>query len=157
MARGGQRPLARIGWNVWRGVVGVFYLAAAIFNTVYTLPKTDEPALLDGYADGAWFPFIENFTRDVLMPNDQLLMLLVIAFEVAVGLLILSHGVRVDVGVAASVLWVLAILPFLAWPYLLTNIALVVLQGMLLLRRYDTSIWTLIRNAGHSRRASHAT
>jgi hypothetical protein len=55
------------------------------------------------------------------------------------------------------VLWVLAILPFLAWPCLLTNIALVALQGLLLLRRYDTSTWMLIRDAGHSRRASQAT
>jgi hypothetical protein len=74
-----------------------------------------------------------------------------------VGLLIHSHRGRVDLGVAASVLWVLAILPFLAWPCLLTNIALVALQGLLLLRRYDTSTWMLIRDAGHSRRASQAT
>jgi hypothetical protein len=40
---------------------------------------------------------------------------------------------------------VIAILPFLAWPYLITNVVLVVLQGVLLLRRYDNSIWSLVR------------
>jgi hypothetical protein len=79
------------------------------------------------------------------MPNDQLLLVLVIVFEVAVGLAILNRGIWVDVGVAASLLWVIAILPFLAWPYLITNVVLVVLQGVLLLRRYDNSIWSLVR------------
>jgi hypothetical protein len=139
-----DRPVAGSGWNTWRGVVGGFYLAAAVFNALYTVPKTGEPDLLDGYADGAWFPVLEDFMRDVFMPNDQLLLVLVIVFEVAVGLAILNRGIWVDVGVAASLLWVIAILPFLAWPYLITNVVLVVLQGVLLLRRYDNSIWSLI-------------
>ena len=142
-----DRPVAGGGWNTWRGVVGGFYLAAAVFNALYTVPKTGEPDLLDGYADGAWFPVLEDFIRDVLMPNDQLLLVLVIVFEVAVGLAILNRGIWVDVGVAASLLWVIAILPFLAWPYLITNVVLVVLQGVLLLRRFDNSIWSLVRRS----------
>lgn len=136
------RPVGRGGWNLWRGVIGLFYLAAAVFNTVYTLPRSDE---LDGYADGAWFGFLADFMRDVFMPNGELFMVLVIVFEVAVGVAILSRARWVDLGVAASVLWVVAILPFLAWPYLLTNIALVALQGIVALRRYDVPIWRIRR------------
>lgn len=132
-----------VGWNAWRAFIGVAYLAAAIFNTIYTLPRSDE---LDGYADGAWFPFLETFMRDVFMPNGDLFIILVIAFEVVVGILILSRSIYVDVGVSASVVWVLAVLPFLAWPYLLTNIVLALMQGVLLLHRYDTTIWGLARN-----------
>lgn len=144
-----NRPVAGTRWNIWRGFVGAFYLAAAVFNALYTLPKSDESDLLGDYADGAWFPILEDFMRDVFMANDRPLMVLVVVFEVAVGLAILSRGIWVDVGVAASLLWVIAILPFLAWPYLITNVVLVVLQGVLLLRNYDMSIWALIgRNRG---------
>jgi hypothetical protein len=41
----------------------------------------------------------------------------------------------------ASVVWVLVVLPFLAWPYLMTNLALAALQGVLLMRRYNLTIW----------------
>lgn len=156
MALGTTRPLGRTGFNTWRGLIGVAYLAAALFNGLYTLPRTDEANLLDGYADGAWFAFLEDFMRDVVMPNDAMLMLAVILFEVAVGVSILSRGVWVDFGVAASVLWVLAILPFLAWPYLITNVVLVPLQGVLLLRRYDAPVWTMaIRSVSGSLGAPH--
>ncbi len=157
MAWGEDRPVGGAGWNVWRGIIGVFYLAAALFNAGYTLPRTGEPDLLAGYADGAWFGFLERFTRDVLMPNDGLLMVSVIVFEVTVGLAILSRDAWVDVGVGASLLWVLAILPFLDWPYLLTNIALVLMQGVLLLRRYDTPVWALIRHSWRGRGVSRSS
>jgi hypothetical protein len=41
----------------------------------------------------------------------------------------------------ASVGWVLVVLPFLAWPYLVTNLALAALQCVFLMRRYDLTIW----------------
>jgi len=137
----GSRPLGSRGWTLWRAVVGVAYLASAVFNTVYTLPRSDE---LDGYADGAWFGFLGDFMRDVFMPNGDLFMTAVILFEITVGLLILSRRTFVDIGVAASVAWVLIVLPFLAWPYLITNLVLAILQGVLLLRRYDTATWSHI-------------
>lgn len=137
------RPMGGTAWNVWRGVIGFGYLAAAVFNGIYTLPRTDQPDLLDGYADGAWLPFLEDLTRDVIMPNDSVVMVAVILFEVAAGVMILSRDHWVDLGVGTSLVWVLAILPFLAWPYLITNVVLAVLQGIVLLRRYDAPVWTL--------------
>lgn len=134
----GARPIGRKGWNVWRAVIGLSYLAAAGFNVVYTLPRTEE---LDGYADGAWFGFLGDFMRDVFMPNGTAFMTVVIIFEICVGALVLHRGRYVDAGVAASVLWVLAVLPFLAWPYLITNLVLAPIQGVLLLRRYETPLW----------------
>lgn len=132
------RPPGRRGWNIWRAVIGVAYLAAAGFNTVYTLPRADQ---LDDYADGAWFGFLGDFMRDVFMPNGTAFMMAVIIFEIGVGALVLYRARFVDVGVTASVLWVLAVLPFLAWPYLVTNLVLAPIQGVLLLRRYDTPLW----------------
>jgi hypothetical protein len=89
---------------------------------------------------GAWFPFFEDFMWDVFMPNGELFLILVIIFEIAVALLILNHDGYVDLGVGASVLWVLGVLPFLAWPYLTANLVLALMQGLILFRRYDTGI-----------------
>jgi len=131
-------------------LIGLSYLAAAGFNAIYTLPRSDE---LDSYADGAWFGVLGDFMRDVFMPNGQVFMVLVIAFEIVVGLLILGRGRYVDIGVGASVAWVLAVLPFLAWPYLLTNIFLAGAQGVISLRRYDAALVDTLRRL---RRASQA-
>ena len=103
------RMLGGAGWNVWKSIIGVFYLAAAVFNLTYTLPGSDGAGFFDGYTDGAWFPFLKDFMNDVFVPNGELFMILLIVFEVAVGFLILSRGVWVDVGVAASVIWVIAV------------------------------------------------
>ncbi len=136
--RATARPVATALWRRWRAVIVLAYLAAAGFNTMYTLPRSDE---LDAYADGAWFGFLSDFIREVFMPNGELFMALVVAFEVLIAALIAGRGTAVDVGVAASVLWVLAVLPFLAWPYLITNLVLALVQGILVLRTYDTPVW----------------
>lgn len=145
------RRAAGVGWDVWRAVVGLAYLAAAAFNTVYTLPRSDEEEVFDGYAEGAWFEFLEAFIRDVFVPNGEGFMTLVIVFEVAVGLLILNRGRFVDIGIVASVGWVLVVLPFLAWPYLLTNLFLGAAQGVLLARRYQWTMWECVTAATRGR------
>jgi hypothetical protein len=90
---------------------------------------------------------------NVFMPNGEVFMTLVIIFEIAAAVLILNRDRFVDVGVIASVGWVLAVLPFLAWPYLLTNLVLAVLQGLLLLRRYEVTIFErLLRRTSARRR-----
>ncbi len=138
-----RRKPAGPAWNGWRIFMGLAYVAAAVFNSTYTLQHANE---LDGYAEGAWFGFLQDFMWEVFMPNGELFMIMVITFEVIVAGLILSRRRAVDVGVTLSVLWVVGILPFLAWPYLLTNVVLAVAQGVILLRRYDVSLWGMARN-----------
>jgi hypothetical protein len=150
-----RRATGGTGWNFWRTVVGAFYLLSAVFNAAYTLPLTDEPDTFQGYADGAWFSFLTEFMEDVFAPNGAVFMVIVVVFEVAVGLLIMGRGGWVDFGVAASLVWVIAILPFLAWPYLLVNVALVLIQGVILLRRYPTTIWHLMAQWFDARGTPH--
>ena len=69
MEIGSQRRIAGSGWNIWRAVVGLFYLAAAVFNLTYTLGLAAEPDAFEGYADGAWVPFLGDFIRDVFTPT----------------------------------------------------------------------------------------
>jgi hypothetical protein len=136
-----SRALAGSGWNLWRGLVGVGYLTAAAFNLLYTLPAGD----LHWFAEMAWSPLLADLVREVVQPNHQPFLLLVVAFELAVAALILSRGRWVDLGVCASVLWVLFLIPFLQpFPMAATNVGLALVQGILLLRRYDTTIWGMV-------------
>jgi hypothetical protein len=95
----------------------------------------------------AWSPILADFVREVVQPNSQLFIVLVVAFELAVAAFIFSRGRLVDMGVGASVLWVLFLIPFLQpFPMAATNVVLAIVQGILLFRRYDTTIWGLVRN-----------
>ncbi|MCP4205404.1 MAG: hypothetical protein GY769_26130 [bacterium] len=81
----------------------------------------------------------------VIQPHHELFVLLVVVFELAVGGLILGRGRSVDLGVGCSVLWVLFLIPLLQpFPMAATNVVLALVQGILLLRRYDTAIWELV-------------
>ena len=138
------------GWNVWRGIVGFFYLAAALFNGFYTIPRAEEA--IDTYADEAWFSVVGDLLRDAAS-NPELFIGLVVVFEIVVGVLILSKEEYVTAGIWLSLAWVTSILLFLQWPYFLVNLALFVGQGAVLLRRYDTPIWELALPGG----ARHGT
>ena len=137
------------GWNIWRAAISVLYLAAAAFNLGYTLPNARDEGLFDGYADGAWFGFLGDLVDDVFVPAAALWMVLVVVFELVVAALIANRGRWVDRGVVLSLAWVLAILPFLAWPYLLVNIGLAALQAIVLLRRYERTLWQHVRPVPH--------
>jgi hypothetical protein len=138
------RPIGDRGWNIWRALIGGFYLASALFNGIYTVPLAREPDPFEGYAEGAWFGFLADFMRGFFTDNGTFLMVLVIIFEVAVGAAILNRARWVDLGVLASLVWVVAIMPFLAWPYLMVNVVLFVAQGVLLLRRFDEPVWNAL-------------
>ena len=136
-----RRPIAGPGWNVWRGVIGVGYLVAAGFNLLFTLPKGE----LSWFAENAWWPWLDRFVMDVVVPNNELFVAVVVIFEIAVAFLIMSHGRRVDLGVAVSVGWVLLLMPFLIPVHMaVTNLVLAGMQGILAFRRYDTSIWRMM-------------
>jgi hypothetical protein len=130
------------GWNIWRAFVGVAYLVAAAFNLIFTLPTGD----LGWAAEMAWHPILKDFMTAVVIPNHELVLALVVVFEIAVAVLILGRGRSVDLGIVASVLWVLFLIPFLQpFPMAATNVVLAIIQGILVLRRYDVAIWELVR------------
>ncbi len=70
--------------------MGVIFLVGAGFNSFWTLGHTDE--FYGSFADGAWLPPAESLIRDVIMPNGRLFTGLLIAFQTAVGVLVLTRG-----------------------------------------------------------------
>lgn len=79
----GIRTIAEIG-------IGVIYLIGAVFNSVWTLGHTDE--FYEGFAEGAWLGPARSLVRDLVMPNARVFTVLLIVFQVTIGVLVLTRG-----------------------------------------------------------------
>lgn len=87
-------------------VMGVFYLIGAAFNLVWTFTHTDK--FFGAFADGAWSRPAESLMRDFVIPNGRLITVLIIVFQVAVGVLILTRGDFVRTALIAGGLFAVA-------------------------------------------------
>jgi hypothetical protein len=71
------------------GQVGmVMLVGGALLNTAYLVVGNDYSVFMDA----SWFPWMTETWRAVVRPNHDLLIGLLILFEAAVGVLILSGG-----------------------------------------------------------------
>jgi hypothetical protein len=79
----GLRTFTEIG-------IGMIYLIGAVFNSVWTLGHTDE--FYGGFADGAWLGPARSLIRDLIIPNARVFTMLLIVFQVVIGVLIITRG-----------------------------------------------------------------
>lgn len=70
--------------------IGLFFLIGAVFNAVWTLGHTDE--FYSGFVEGAWLRPARSFVSDVIVPNARLFTILLIIFQVTVGVLVVTRG-----------------------------------------------------------------
>lgn len=68
----------------------------AAFNTVYTLSHGDE--FYGSFADGAWLAPARWTIEKVVIPNATLFTVLLILFQLAVAIMILTRGDLVGLG-----------------------------------------------------------
>src|SRR5688572_11675620 len=83
-----------------RWVVAVMFLGGAAFNALYTLPNV--PDSLEALVATSFVPFYKEAMSFLAGWNATALALLVIAFEVTVGLLVLWRGRLARVGLLAA-------------------------------------------------------
>lgn len=108
----------------------LFIGAGALVNTYYLWTGY----AFDDFADGAHFAFVRDAWRAVVVPHATVWIGLLIAFELTVGLLVLSGGRRAEVGLVAVIAMHLA-LPVFGW--ITTGWALVMLVAFGLLLRAE--------------------
>jgi hypothetical protein len=116
--------------NVTRIAWGVFFLGSAVFNALITTPNAAQVYL--SFAGMSW-PVAEQLVRRLVVPVGMAFTLLVAAFEITVGLLILRRRTA-RVGIGISLGWLAVLIPFLDG-YGLVNIVLI--AALLPLLRYD--------------------
>jgi hypothetical protein len=86
--------------------MGVVFLVGATFNVAWTLTHADE--FFGGFADGAWSRPAESLMRDFIIPNGRRITILIIVFQVTIGVLILTRGQLVTPALVAGGLFAVA-------------------------------------------------
>jgi hypothetical protein len=127
--------------NVVRIVFGFILLAGAAVNTYLGLTQPD---LYASFADVALLNLYRSLWRALVLPYLGVWLALVVAFELTTGLVILSRGVWVKVGLAAALLFFLFLVPFWWQGGALINVLFIVVVAWLLRYDYDRSIVDVI-------------
>jgi len=128
--------------NVGRLSIGIFYLVACIFNLFHTINNTEY--MWTVCLENARFSFQKEFLVQIVIPNEKLVVLLIVAFEFVVSMLILSKGNFVKIGLTLGILWVLFIATFLPKSDILGHLILGIIQGILLIGNYDATLLEII-------------
>ncbi len=136
--------------NTGRTLFGFFFLAMAGVNTYLLLTDLHS---FDSFTDGTFLPFYHELWYALVMPNLLWGVLLLIGFEVGVGLMMLSKGVLVKVGLTAALLFCLALVP--ANSQTIYNLGLAALLAPLLLGTYRLSLWSYLASLLHTRSLAH--
>jgi len=106
----------------WARVFGGMFLAGAATHIILV---TTKPSSYGSFADGSWWPFIAHAWRSVLLPNVRFLIPLLVLFEAAAGLLILSRAYR-RIGIGAAIAFNAALILF-GWGFCLWSVPVIVL------------------------------
>jgi hypothetical protein len=124
-----HRPgrMARVG----RLAFGVMFTGGAAIHVAIVVTGTEN---YQHFADTAFLPFVKRGWLSVFMPHAALLGLLLAAFELAVGLLILAGGPETRLGLLAAIAFHLGLMLF-GWGFWLWSIPMLAMLVALL--RFD--------------------
>lgn len=112
--RDGALRLGRLG-------VGVLYLAAGAFVNALFIVRGDD---YRGFADGAYVPFVRETWNSLVVPNHHVFIWTLVAFEAAVGVLVLLGGRRTQLAYALAIAFHVALLSF-GWGIYLWSLPMV--------------------------------
>ena len=130
--------------NISRIGIGLFYLVSSFFNLFHTMNNTQYLWIV--CLENVRFSFQTQFLEKIVIPNEKFIVLLIVIFEIIVGLFILSKGLFVKIGLILGIFWVLSIATFLPLDDILGHIGLGVLHALLLMGNYDTTFWEIIKS-----------
>jgi hypothetical protein len=116
----------RLG-GVMNRLVGVGFAAAAVGNAIGTMRQA--PAFLGWLADAAWIPPYP-WLLEHLVDRAHAVVGATVIFEAALASMLITRW-HERLALALATLWVLGLIPALAWPYWLVNVALAILFGAL--------------------------
>jgi hypothetical protein len=129
--------------NFVRVLFGLFFIAMAIINIRVTIHNPDlyEEFITE---DTAIVPVYNSLWHDVIVPALPYFLVLLIAFEVAVGYFMLTRGKAVKWSLVAAAVFTTALVP--ANPYMVNNVVLTgILIWLLAEDDYDRSFFEQVR------------
>ena len=111
-----------------RRAVALLYLGAGAGVNAFMLLRGDDYAK---FADGAYLGFVRHTWRSVVVPHHAAWIGLLIAFELAVGLLALMGGWRTRLAYGAAIAFHVALLSF-GWGFYLWSLPMIAATAALL-------------------------
>ena len=128
--------------NTARIVLGMFFLVMAIgVNGTFTLFN---PQSYVEYGQGALLSIYRELCTKIIALNPVLFGLLLIFYEITIGLLMLHKGKLVKAGLIGSIFFLLAISPVsliqISW------LGLAITPAYLLTKHFETSFWEIMRS-----------
>ena len=119
--------------NVAKIIFGVIYLLGAIANI--TLVTINGSQSYIGFADETFFPWYREAWMAVAAPNITLIVILLIAFEIGLGLLFILKRKYMRIALILGILFCLASMPTMV-EAIYTNLSLALIQAFLLWKEF---------------------
>ena len=115
--------------NVARIIFGIIYLLGAIANIALVMINGSQSYI--GFADETFFPWYREAWMAVAAPNITLIVILLIAFEIGLGLLFILKRKYMKIALILGILFCLASMPTMV-EAIFTNLPLALIQAFLL-------------------------
>ena len=122
--------------NVARIIFGIIYLLGAGFNIFIVLTQGWQSYI--GFADATFFPWYREAWMAVAAPNITIIVVLLIAFEIGLGLLFILKRQYLKIALILGTLFCLASMPTMV-EAIYTNLPLALIQTFLLWRELRLS------------------
>ena len=130
--------------NVARIIFGIIYLLGAVFN-IYIVATMGWQEYI-GFADTTFFPWYREAWMAVAAPNITLIVILLIAFEISLGLLFIIKRKYLKIALILGILFCLVSMPTMVQA-IYTNLPLALIQGFLLWRELRRN--AAMKNVNH--------
>ena len=119
--------------NIARIIFGIIYLLGAIANI--TLVTINGSQSYIGFADASFFPWYREAWMAIAATNITLIVVLLIAFEICLGLLFIIRRKYLKIALILGILFCLASIPTMVQA-VHTNLPLALIQAFLLWREF---------------------
>ena len=120
--------------NIARIVLGIIYLLGAIANIALVIINGSQSYI--GFAEASFFSWYREAWKVLAAPNITLIVVLLIAFEISLGLLFIINRKYLKIALILGILFCLASMPAMVQA-IYTNLPLALIQAFLL--------WTELR------------
>lgn len=131
--------------NAGRIFLGLFFLVMAIgVNGSFTFIN---PQAYVEYAKGALIPLYQELALNIVTLNPMLFGLLLMSFEIVMGLLILHKQKSVRIGLIGTIVFLIGIAPlsFIQIPWL----GLIIGEAYLLTKEFDSTFLDIVKSKLH--------
>ena len=127
--------------NIARFIFGSIYLLGAIANIILVTINGSQSYI--GFADATFFPWYREAWMAVAAPNITIIVILLIAFEISLGLLFVLKRNYLKIALILGILFCLASMPTMV-EAMYTNLPLALIQAFLLWREISRD--TVMKN-----------